>query len=446
MKKHTILIAIFSLFALGLMANPTLYFPTNTLVENFGATWCGACAFAQMGLDIIEDEVFGGEVIFSRLLTESGEYSPASVEERFDYYGVLGLPAVIFNGKIRINGSDDEVANGSLYREALNKFRYLGSPIQLKALSYDHIQGEYSFGISVENEDFVVEDAVLMLYIMEDNLPGGLTRIVRDVHSQEFSLPSPGSITLNFSIDNDPNWNPANLWAVAFVQFPSGGIVQAVSTLAQPERQVRVALPFDIDIRVDEPGNYFSEDFSIFNYGPAAVLTTYIEAVDTPDDWYLNYCDESNCYPGQFSFDHNFAEDGWLQFHLNIFTNSMGVGFFNFVIESEFQEPYKIPFKYTVGPVANEDLVLPTYGLKVKSSYPNPFKDQLSLDIVSEKDMPTLKVELYNLKGQKVKELNAGSLKAGENTLRMHLGDIADGIYFYRLSGSKTNYKLLKLN
>ena len=186
MKKVLLLFVIAGIALLG--AQTAAYYPTTTLVENFGASWCAACAFAQQGLDVIESEVNDSEIIIPRLLTESGPYSNPEMDARFQYYNVLGFPAVIFNGKIRVNGSDEPVMDGSLYREALNQFRYLGSPLKMTVESFDHNSGDYSFKVSMVNDEIAIEDANVVFYLVENDLPEELNRIVRALQSHPISI------------------------------------------------------------------------------------------------------------------------------------------------------------------------------------------------------------------------------------------------------------------
>ncbi|NLO44456.1 MAG: T9SS type A sorting domain-containing protein [Candidatus Cloacimonetes bacterium] len=442
--KRYILIVFLAAFAL-LSAQTAPYYPTTLMVENFGASWCGACAFALAGLDVIEGEVMPGEVIFTRLLTESGEYSKPEVEDRFDYYDIIGLPVVMFNGKTRIAGSDDVVADGTLYREALNLYRYTGSPVKLELNSFDYQAGNYSFTATNLNDIFSTDEAKIVLYIVENNL-GEMTRIVRTAQSQDITLNGAGdTATASFSVTNDAAWNLDNIWAAAFVQTSSGSILQAISTLPVPENQVRVAVPFDLHIKEEEPGAHFSPVFYLYNLGPATTFNTHIEIIEAPEDWFINYCDEEgNCFPGSFAFAHPMTENGFKALDLNLYVGSLGYARFNFIIETDFAEPYAIPFEMTVGPTSTSDELAPEAGLSAKA-YPNPFAGEIRIKIDSDKERSDEKLLIYNLKGQMVKSLNLGQIKAGESVITADLQSLADGIYFYRLENDKTTRKLIKI-
>ncbi|MCK9557321.1 MAG: T9SS type A sorting domain-containing protein [Candidatus Cloacimonetes bacterium] len=445
MKKALLLFVIAGTALLSAQMAP--YYPTTSMVENFGASWCEACEFAQQGLDVIEAEVNPGEIIIPRLLTESGPYSNPEIAARFQHYEVLGYPAVIFNGKIRVNGSDEPVMDGSLYREALNQFRYLGSPLKMTVESYDHNSGNYSFKVIMVNDEIAIADAEVVFYLVEDNLPEDLTRIVRTVQSQPISIAGAGNFQVfNFSIVPDPAWNLANVWATAFVQMPQNTILQAVSTLPQPEHQIRVAVPFDLKLSSEVTGDFFSPYFHVFNLGPAATLNIHVEILNAPEDWYINYCDEEGaCLPGSMTVPHSVDENGHKTFDLNIQANSEGRAFFDFVIETTGAEPYRIPFELTVGEVSADDPLAVPSAITVQKAWPNPFSDILSFDVYNVKAGSSSGISIYNARGQKVSSLKLDNLQEGLNQVSWDAGDLPSGLYFYKTGAGAKSGKILKI-
>ncbi len=443
-----ILIVFFALSLAFLGAQTPNYYPTNTLIENFGASWCVACAVAQEGLNVIEAEVNPGEISIPRLLTESGEYSTPEIDARFDYYDVLSFPAVIFNGKTRVNGSDEQIEDGSLYRAALNQFRFLASPLKMSVVEASHSTGNYSFNVEMLHEEISLDNANVVFYLVEDAISADLNRIVRAVQSQTITLAGQGnSQQFDFAVSPSPAWNLANLWAVAFVQLEGRTILQSVSTLTQPQQQTRVAAPFDLTLNTPEPGSYFSPHFFVYSLGAASQITTYIQSVDVPEDWYLNYCDiDGFCYPGNTPYNHDIAADSAKEFDLNIFTGSLGTGTFNFVIESNLAPTYVIPFKMVVGPVSSTDAVQSPALISVKSTWPNPFRDRLSFDLQSAKAGQSANITIYNSRGQKVDSISLQNLEKGSNQIDWQARELPSGLYFYRLNGSNEQGKLLKLN
>ena len=69
-------------------------------------------------------------------------------------------------------------------------------------------------------------------------------------------------------------------------------------------------------------------------------------------------------------------------------------------------------------------------------NYPNPFNPATTIEFsIPETQRVTLKV--YNLMGQEAVTLVDGELQAGYHTTKWHAGNMASGIYFYRLMSDK---------
>lgn len=442
MKYITVILMLLSLSLL--MADPVIY-PTTTLIENFGATWCGACQFALDGLDVIAAEVPPAEIIVSRLLTESGEYTTPEIDDRFGYYEVLGLPAVIFNGKVRVDGSGDGIADGSLYHAALNNYRYLGSPLKMLMPSFDPASGAISVSVELLNPAMSIQNASLIFYLVEDHISTELTNVVRDIVVQDLNLSYTGNAQVfNADFDVAPSWITGHLRALAFVQLENKAVLQSVSSLALPQNMVQAALPFDNNIQGEANVQYESPHFLIYNLGNADTFTRHIEVISAPDDWYFNYCDaDGNCYPGSIQIPFELGSGEYAEYDLNLSIGSDGTAIFNFVISSDNLGEYKIPFVYSTG-TSNSDLVA-SPGLSVLRSYPNPFSSQLSFELESAKAGDAGNLELFNLKGQRVLSVSLGSLNQGMNSLELRTSELPNGVYFYKLSGSTQTGKILKI-
>lgn len=440
-----ILIVSIMLLALGLYATAAFY-PTSVIAENFGAEWCAACGFAVEGLNTLGAQVPAHELSIVRLLTESGpDYSSPDIDARFNYYEVLGFPAVIFNGKIRIDGSGEGIADGSRYLEALNQLRYSASPLKLDITSFDANSGTISLSAELLHPELEFLDSSVYFYLVEDDVSAGLNHVVRDIKSQRMDISYTGSsFSLNETFAISYSWNLAKLWAVAFVQAENGAILQSASTLALPQYRMQAAVPFERIIYGEANTQYYSPAFYIYNLGAADTFTRQIEVVSAPDDWYFNYCDvEGNCYPGSFPIPTTLGTGEYEALDLNILVGSAGTAVFNFVISSDNLGEYKIPFEYHVGN-SNSDLLSPAFTAQIKA-YPNPFSQSLSFELQSDKALPATSIAIYNLKGQLQKELALEGLKAGTTKLELDLGDLPGGVYLYKLQGSTSGGKILKI-
>jgi hypothetical protein len=87
--------------------------------------------------------------------------------------------------------------------------------------------------------------------------------------------------------------------------------------------------------------------------------------------------------------------------------------------------------------VANEDEVIPEAGLRLFPGSPNPFSQSTGIRFSLTKDS-RINVSVYNVKGQKVKELANSILKSGYNSINWDGTDsenkpVCNGVYFYKV-------------
>lgn len=94
----------------------------------------------------------------------------------------------------------------------------------------------------------------------------------------------------------------------------------------------------------------------------------------------------------------------------------------------------------TLGVVSNDDSVAEVPEIKMRN-YPNPFNPEttISFDLPEESDV---RLEIYNIKGQKVKTLQSERLDAGNHSViwngtNSNSKQVASGVYFYRLTTGK---------
>lgn len=78
---------------------------------------------------------------------------------------------------------------------------------------------------------------------------------------------------------------------------------------------------------------------------------------------------------------------------------------------------------------------------ELMQNYPNPFNGNTKISWILEKDEP-VRIDIYNLRGQKVTTLYDGFGKKGRQSINWDAKDangrsVASGVYFYRLSTSK---------
>jgi flagellar hook assembly protein FlgD len=99
-------------------------------------------------------------------------------------------------------------------------------------------------------------------------------------------------------------------------------------------------------------------------------------------------------------------------------------------------------FEYGMSSLGNEDINAPAK-FSLLQNYPNPFNPITTISFsVSHEDTKDAKIEIYNIKGQKIKifchpELVEGSViwNGTDNNNKL----VSSGIYFYKLTSGKKN-------
>lgn len=77
----------------------------------------------------------------------------------------------------------------------------------------------------------------------------------------------------------------------------------------------------------------------------------------------------------------------------------------------------------------------PVFGLRI---YPNPFNPATTI-VYSLAEEMDIELALYNLKGQKVRQIYSGNKREGEYMVRLECPDLPSGVYLLRLKGDKIN-------
>ncbi|MBL7149676.1 MAG: T9SS type A sorting domain-containing protein [Candidatus Cloacimonetes bacterium] len=94
-------------------------------------------------------------------------------------------------------------------------------------------------------------------------------------------------------------------------------------------------------------------------------------------------------------------------------------------------------------PISNEELPITNYELK---SYPNPFNPETKISFTAE-HAENAKIEIFNIKGQKIKTLIDKSISAGNHTVVWNGTDandnkVSSGVYLYKVEAG--DYKKVK--
>ncbi|UCC80689.1 MAG: putative Ig domain-containing protein [Candidatus Zixiibacteriota bacterium] len=124
-------------------------------------------------------------------------------------------------------------------------------------------------------------------------------------------------------------------------------------------------------------------------------------------------------------------------------------GVYDFTIRCTDTTPYTDDQEYTViiGVIVDteEDEPPQPWQFALIGNYPNPFNNSTILKFRLAEELP-VRLDIYNLQGQKVESLVDGVLGAGAHEVIWKAGSVASGVYFYRLDvGSSSSVKKMTL-
>ena len=437
--KH--ILTILLLISISLAFAQPEYYPLTSIAETFSTNWCTSCHEMYAGIDVLHDQMHAGEFISTRLYTDSGPLSGPEIQARFDHYGIMSFPVVVFNGKARVEGANDETHNGQEYLNAMQPYRFAPSPLKMQITDFNRQTGAITVNVQMVSSTFNLDNATLFLYLLEDDVNDNDTHVTRQVLQQPITLSGAGNnvqVDQAFTINADYVAN--KLWAAAFVQLDDNNIVQTAHTLELPQHHIRVA--FDWDTTVVFPlgeTSYLSDPFWVFNLsGVKEAITTQIIVDEGPDNWYFNYCDEAdNCYPGSIPMPHTLAAGEIKGFHLNIMPSGSGIARFRFVISSDALGEYSIPFVLGTDDLSSDDHLIPNYSLSLGANYPNPFSANTSIVVEAQKTAGSVIVDIFNIKGQKVDSLELKQLNDGNNEMVWSPSkDLPAGVYLQKIRGT----------
>lgn len=431
----TLLLLVLITFA---AAEPHFY-PLTTLAEDVSATWCGGCTLSFAGMEVVHDHTHHGELVSARLYTESGDLSSPSVDARISHYEVFGIPVLFFNGKTRIDGSGDGIADGSVYLNSIKPYLHGASPLRIQITDFNPVNGRVSGYVEMLDPVYNIQDQNLIFYLVEDDVTATDTYVTRQAITQSISLTGLGErVYFDQFFTVNPAWNAANLWAAAFVQMSDNAIVQTAHTLPMPDYNLRCAFAWDANLVAEIGEPFASEPLWFFNLGMADDMLIRIVVDNAPADWVFNYCDEEgNCFPGFIQLPLNMASGDTKAFHLNLWIPSSGIGEFHYEITSPNLGTYTVPFRVrTSDIVSSNDPLAPAASLRLLPNAPNPFHASTRLTIVSDKAYANTAVDIYDIRGRKVDSIAIPALNVGENNLMWTpKADLPAGIYFQRVKG-----------
>jgi len=93
------------------------------------------------------------------------------------------------------------------------------------------------------------------------------------------------------------------------------------------------------------------------------------------------------------------------------------------------------------GPTSNENEVAPVYATALKGNFPNPFNPETTIQYSVKENSP-VSIEIFNVKGQKVRSLVNNVKEAGEHTVVWNGTDdngraVSSGVYYFKMNAGK---------
>ena len=93
------------------------------------------------------------------------------------------------------------------------------------------------------------------------------------------------------------------------------------------------------------------------------------------------------------------------------------------------------------GPISNENEVAPVYATALKGNFPNPFNPETTIQYSVKENSP-VSIEIFNVKGQKVRSLVNNVKEAGEHTVVWNGTDdngraVSSGVYYFKMNAGK---------
>lgn len=167
---------------------------------------------------------------------------------------------------------------------------------------------------------------------------------------------------------------------------------------------------------------YFSDEFFELNWDmPSINDHDHFNIYFAFEDYNFELFDETT--GTQYFYQFDYVPSSWYRFYITT-VNQMGM-------ESDPSETVEIMT------LDSEDITIPLV-TELKGNYPNPFNPTTTISLSVAQTSSKVKVEIFNIKGQKVKQLVNEVLPKGNHTIIWNGQDnsgkqAASGIYFYKM-------------
>lgn len=420
------------------------FYPLTSMAEDFTSTWCTSCAASFAGLDIVESHGTPGNFFSVRYYTQSGpDWAFAGIDDRIAYYSIMGVPSVVFNGKVRVDGGFG-VDDGVVYDSTLAKYKYGSAPVKMDVLDFNPTTLSFQVNVTMYDSTYAMTDAPIYFLLMQDNVGETHKYVTRDMKTDIVNLSGQeNSVQFSRTFTPTVTVNPDSLWLAAFIQTGDQTVLQSVCSKPMPTYYSRVILPFKQNLVGDLETPYQSIPFPVWNFGNPDNFTIKLVIEDTPGNWDFGFCSTSgSCFPPNLLIPFSLGRDEYAQFYLDVIPHVSGVAHFRFEItQANGGAPSIIPFTYSTSDVPNDDYIAPIIQGSTISNAPNPFGKQTQITYrITSKTSDKTSLDIFNIRGQLVKSFSQLSINNGQGSVAWNGTNndgklLPSGIYFSRLNG-----------
>ncbi|RLE21429.1 MAG: hypothetical protein DRJ50_09230 [Actinobacteria bacterium] len=246
------------------------------------------------------------------------------------YYGMGGLPNLVWQGTIQSSGAGSDAATGIPYRATIQGL--LGEPSAFKltvnSVDFTGPTGSIDIDIEVMEGGMDVSNMFLRMVITEDGVSYGgdvYYDVTRDMLVEvPVTVDNLGEIqNVNPTFTVDPSWVEARLEIIAFLQDDTTKKLHAsVSSEPAPEYSLRYYALGSTQQVGPSTGFYYFDNFEIFNLGTQTDTYTVDLTGDYPPGWSGGICDDAVCYGITYSTE--LAPGESTELHLLVLPNGPG--------------------------------------------------------------------------------------------------------------------------